>query len=91
MQNEIKNADMPAFPLVIEEEEFNSERRKLVKTQIPFLGLTKREEIASRIAEGLAGNTLFTGQHDTLESFKERVAIVALEVADSLLQKLEQQ
>lgn len=82
---------MPAFPLVIEEEELDWEDRVMKKTQIPYMGLTKREEIASRIAEGLAGNVAFAEKNNTLDGFKERVVIVALEVADSLLQKLEQQ
>ena len=71
---DLTNSDMPAFPLTIEEVSPEGTR-----TQVPFMGLTKREYMALQILKSIVQSGK-GGRHNISE---------AVYAADYLLESLE--
>ena len=79
----MKNADMPAMPVIDEEQSFpvDMERYGSKEATLRFaFGITKREMMAMHIASGFAADK---------EVRPCNIANMAIEVADALLAELE--
>jgi len=77
----IKNGDMPAMPMVTLTEESQYNGMKYVEAKNTYTGLTKREQFAMAMAQGLCA----TGQYASFD----HVAEDAVKAADKLLAELE--
>ena len=79
----MKNADMPAMPIIDDEQSFPIDGEKYGKSlsSLRFaVGMTKREMMAMHIASGFAADNKIT---------TDNVVKWSIEVADKLLSELE--
>ena len=81
----IKNGDMPAMPLVA----LNSKGNPV---EVTAFGLTKREQFAAMVMQGLLSNSVMgdSGLHKNHNEWVKDISEAATEFADALLAKLEE-
>ena len=79
----MKNADMPAFPCLLQLPAGSEESSRYPDGMMPCSGLTKREKFIMHLASG------FVADPNVVGSVTD-VAIAAIKLADALLNQIEE-